>query len=222
MNNLLQKAIVGLLQLMIGIGFMLFVPAWTFDFWQAWVYVFVFSTSVVLIFFYLYNKDPKLLERRLQRTEKEKNQKLIQFYIYVTYIGIFILSSLDHRFCWSNVPFIAVMTGDVLLALGYFIIFVVLKENTFAASIIEMTPEHKVISAGPYIYIRHPMYFGAIIIVLGTPLALGSWWGLLLFFLMVFIIVWRLLEEENFLSQNLSGYKEYCQKVKHRLVPFIW
>ena len=221
MNTLAGKTIIGFIQLIIGLGVMLFVPAWTFDFWQAWVYLFVFGTSVVLIFAYLYKNNPKLLERRLNRTEKEKRQKWIQFYIYVTYIGVLILPSLDHRFLWSDVPFLVVMAGDVLVALGYFIIFIALKENMFAATTIEVTPDQKVIATGPYAIIRHPMYSGAIVMLLGTPLALGSWWGLLMFIPSAFTIEWRLLDEEKILSQSLSGYREYCQKVRYRLVPWL-
>jgi protein-S-isoprenylcysteine O-methyltransferase Ste14 len=222
MSNLSRKSIIGFIQLIIGLGVLLFVPAWTMDFWQAWVYIFIFGTSVVLIFAYLYKNDPKLLERRLDRTEKEKSQKRIQFYIYMAYISVFILPSLDHRFLWSDVPLSVVMAGDVLVALGYLIIFFVLKENAFAAATIEVTPDQTVVSTGPYAVIRHPMYAGAIIMLLGTPLALGSWWGLLIFIPITFVIAWRLLDEEKFLLQGLSGYKEYCQKTRYRLAPFIW
>jgi protein-S-isoprenylcysteine O-methyltransferase Ste14 len=222
MTDLARKSIIGFIQLIIGLGVLLFAPAWTMDFWQAWVYIFIFGTSVVLIFAYLYKNDPKLLERRLNRTEKEKSQKRIQLYIYMAYISVLILPSLDRRFLWSDVPFLVVMVGDVLVALGYLIIFFVLKENTFAATTIEVTPDQKVVSTGPYAVIRHPMYAGAIIMLLGTPLALGSWWGLLIFIPITFIIAWRLLDEEKFLLQGLSGYKEYCQKTRYRLAPFIW
>ena len=221
MNDLARKTIIGFIQLIIGLGVMLFVPAWTIDFWQAWAYVFVFGASVVLIFAYLYKNDPKLLERRLNRTEKEKSQQGIQRYIFITYIAVFILSSLDHRFLWSDVPFSVVMAGDVLVALGYFIIFIALKENMFAATTIEVAPDQKVIATGPYAVIRHPMYSGGIIMLFGTPLALGSWWGLLIFIPITFLIALRLLDEEKILSQSLSGYREYCQKVRYRLVPWL-
>ena len=222
MDNLARKAIIGWVQLTIGLSIFLFVPAGTFNFWQAWVYIFIFSLSIGLISAYLYKNDPQLLERRMNRQEKEKSQKRIQLSIYISYLGVFILPSLDHRFLWSNVPFSLVMAGDILTALGYLIIFFVFKENTFAASTVEVALGHQVISTGPYAAIRHPMYLGAIVMLLGTPLALGSWWGLLIFILITIVIVWRLQEEEKFLSQSLSGYKEYCQKVKFRLVPCIW
>ena len=222
MNELVKKTVVGFIQLIFGLGIMLFAPAWTFDYWQAWVYLFIFGISVVLIYIYLYKRDSKLLERRLNREEKEKSQKRAQFFIYILYVCLFILSSLDHRFFWSNVPFSVVIVGDVLVSFGYFIIFIVLKENTYASATIELTPDHKVISTGVYALVRHPMYLGAVVLLLGTPLALGSWWGLLIFFLITYAISVRLLDEEKFLSQDLSGYNEYCQKIRYRLIPLVW
>jgi len=222
MKNLIQKTFIGSAQLITGLGAMLFVPAWTLDYWQAWVYLSVFGVSVALIFAYLYKNDAKLLERRLNRVEKEKSQKRIQLYLYISYVSLFILASVDHRFGWSHVPFSAVMAGDILVATGYLIIFLVLKENTFAAATIELSSGHKVISTGAYAVIRHPMYSGAVVMLLGTPLALGSWWALADFILMTCIIVLRLLDEEKFLSEGLGGYKEYCQKIKYRLLPFVW
>ena len=154
--------------------------------------------------------------------EKEKSQKRIQVFASLVFIGVMILPSLDHRFSWSDVPLSVVIAGDVFVALGFLLIFIVFRENTFSAATIEVAPDQKVISTGPYAIVRHPMYSGALVMLLGTPLALGSWWGLLMFIPMSFIIVWRLLDEEKFLSKNLSGYKEYCKKVQYRLVPFIW
>jgi len=222
MNNLVRKTIVGFIQLIFCLGYMLFIPAWTFDYWQAWVYLLILVISIVLIFIYLYRNDTKLLERRLNKTEKENSQKRAQLFFNILYICLLVLSSLDHRFLWSNVPFSFVMVGDFLVAFGYFIIFMVLKNNTFASAIIELAPDHKVISTGLYAFIRHPMYLGAIVLLLGTPLALGSWWGLLIFILIVYNITMRLLDEEKFLSQDLTGYNDYCQKTRYRLMPFIW
>ena len=222
MNELFKKTVVGFIQLIVGLGIMLFASAWTFVYWQAWVYLLIFSISVLLIYIYLYKSDSKLLERRLNRIEKEKSQKRAQFLIYILYVCLFIISSLDHRFFWSNVPFSVVIVGDVLVSFGYFIIFIVLKENTYASATIELTPDHKVISTGVYALVRHPMYLGAIVLLLGTPLALGSWWGLLIFFLIAYAITVRLLDEEKFLTQDLSGYNEYCQKTRYRLIPFFW
>jgi protein-S-isoprenylcysteine O-methyltransferase Ste14 len=225
MDTLARKTVGGLAQFITCLGIFLFAPAWTFNFWQAWVYLFVFVGSVVLITLYLWENDMKLLERRVNAgpgAEKDKSQKLIQLFASLGFIGLFILSSLDHRFSWSRVPLPIVIVGNVLVVLGFFIIFLVFRENTFSAATIVVAPDQSVISTGPYAIVRHPMYSGALLMLFGTPLALGSWWDLLIFIALTFLIVWRLLEEEKFLSDNLPGYQEYRRKVQYRLVPFVW
>jgi protein-S-isoprenylcysteine O-methyltransferase Ste14 len=225
MKNLAAKTILGFAQLVLALGLFLFAPAWTFDFWQGWIYLCVFVTSSALITVYLWKKDPKLLERRVNAgpsAEKEKKQKLIQVFASLAFMGLMIVPSLDRRFSWSDVPVLTVIVGNVLVALGFFIVFLVFKENTFTAATIEIAPDQTVISTGPYAVVRHPMYAGALILLFGTPLALGSWWALLLFFPMTFVIVWRLLDEERFLTKSLSGYNEYCRKVQYRLIPSMW
>ena len=224
-NNLAGKTALGFIQLITVLGILLLAPAWTLDYWQAWVYLFVFAASSALITSYLWNRDPKLLERRIKAgpaAEDEKSQKLIQLLASLVFIGAMILPSLDHRFSWSAVPLPVIIAGDVLVALGFLIVFLVFKENTFAAATIAVTPDQKVVSTGPYALVRHPMYSGALVMLIGTPLALGSWWGLLMFITMTFIIAWRARDEERFLFKNLSGYKEYCQIVRYRMVPFVW
>jgi protein-S-isoprenylcysteine O-methyltransferase Ste14 len=224
-DSLARKSILGLAQLIIGLVFLLFVPAWTFDFWQAWVYLFIFSASAALITAYLWQKDPKLLERRVNAgptAEKEKSQRLIQIFASLTFVGILIVPSFDHHFKWSHVPFLVVLMGDVLVTFGFLLIFFVFKENTFTSATIEVADAQKVISTGPYAIIRHPMYSGALIMLGGTPLALGSWWGIVMFILITTVIIWRLLNEEKFLSINLPGYEAYCRKVRYRLMPLIW
>jgi protein-S-isoprenylcysteine O-methyltransferase Ste14 len=225
MNHLARKTILGFAKLVVGLGILLFVPAWTLKFWQAWLYLFVFTVSAALITGYLWVEDPKLLERRAKAgpgAEKESRQRSIQTLAALAFAGLLILPSLDHRFSWSEVPFFGVMAGDLLVASGFYIIFNVFKENTFASATIEVAPQQKVISTGPYAIVRHPMYSGAIVMLFGTPLALRSWWGLLPFAAITFIIRWRLLQEEKFLAQNLADYSEYCRRVKYRLVPSIW
>ena len=225
MDNLARKTVLGFTQLIGALGILLFAPAWTLDYWQAWLYWFVFAASSALITAYLWKKDPKLLSRRIDAgpgAESEKSQKQIQLLASFIFLAAMILPSLDHRFSWSAVPLSAVLAGDVLTALGFFIVFLVFKENTFTAATIVVTPGQKVVSTGPYALIRHPMYSGALVLLFGTPLALGSWWGLLMFMPMVFTIAWRARDEERFLFKNLSGYKEYCQIVRYRLVPFAW
>jgi protein-S-isoprenylcysteine O-methyltransferase Ste14 len=225
MSRLAGRTILGFAKLIVGLGLFLFVPAWTLNFWQAWVYLFLFTVSAALITAYLWVKDPQLLERRVKAgsgAEKESRQKFIQILASLAFAGLLVLPSLDYRFSWSGVPFVGVIAGDLLVALGFYIIFNVFKENTFASATVEMAPQQKVISTGPYAMVRHPMYSGALVMLFGTPLALGSWWGLLPFVAITFIIRWRLLQEEKFLTKSLAGYSDYCHKVRHRLAPCIW
>lgn len=224
-NDLNKKAFEGLFFFIIALAVLLFLPAGTFHYWQAWVYLFLFSLSVIAITFYLMKKDPALLARRVNAgsaAEKEKSQKIIQFIAQFAFIAIFLIPSFDHRFAWSHVsPYITII-ADILVVLGFFIVFLVFKENTFTSAIIEVDRNQKVITTGPYSVIRHPMYSGALLMLAATPPALGSWWGLLAFVLLTFVIVWRLLDEERYLSKNLSGYSAYCKKVRWRLVPLIF
>jgi protein-S-isoprenylcysteine O-methyltransferase Ste14 len=224
-NNLAGRAVLGLAQLIAILGVLLLAPAWTLGYWRAWVYLFVFGASSALITAYLWKKDPQLLERRIHGgpgAEREKSQKLIQLLASIAFVGAMIVPSLDHRFSWSAVPLPVVVVGDVLTSLGFFIVFRVFRENTFTAATIEVAPDQRVISTGPYAIVRHPMYSGALVMLVGTPLALGSWWGLLMSVLMTFAIAWRALDEERFLRKNLPGYAEYCQIVRYRLLPFVW
>jgi protein-S-isoprenylcysteine O-methyltransferase Ste14 len=225
MKNLNIKAFGGLLFLLLVIAMSLFLPAWTLDYWQAWIFLAVFSMSILAITLYLMKKDQKLLERRVNGSpiaEKETIQKIIQSITGIAFIAIFILSALNHRFGLSVVSMYVVVSGDVLVALGLLIVFLVFKENTFTSATIEVSTEQKVISTGPYALVRHPMYIGAFIMLIGVSLALGSWLGLLAVIPIAFVIIWRLLDEEKFLAKNLSGYAEYLSRVKYRLIPFVW
>jgi len=138
------------------------------------------------------------------------------------FIGLLVLPALDHRFLWSRVPSSVALVGDVLVALGFVAIFFVLKENTFSSATIELAPNQKVISTGPYAVVRHPMYAGALVMLLGIPIALGSWLGLLVLVSMTPALLWRLFDEEKFLAKNLPGYAEYQRKVRFRLIPLVW
>jgi protein-S-isoprenylcysteine O-methyltransferase Ste14 len=224
-NALARKTVLGFTQLVTALVILLFAPARTVDYWQAWVYLSVFFASSALITAYLWKKDRKLLERRLNAgpgAESESSQKRIQLLASLVFMGAMILPSLDHRFSWSAVPLPITITGDVFVALGFLIVFLVFKANTFTAATIAVTVDQKVVSKGPYAVIRHPMYSGALVMLLGTPLALGSWWGLAMFIPMLFTIAWRARDEERFLRENLSGYEDYCRTVRYRLMPFVW
>ena len=225
MKNLTVQAFLGLVNLVAILGILLFLPGWSFNYWQAWIFLAVFSLSVFLITLYFLRKDPKLIQSRVKAgpaAEQQKSQKIIQVLASIFFILPFITASIDHRLGWSKIPGWLVLLGDILVALGLYFVFLVFKENTFTSATIEVADQQRVISTGPYAVIRHPMYAGAFIMLLGVPMALGSWWAFIFVFLLFAAIVWRLLEEEKFLSKNLPGYTDYRQKVRYRLIPFIW
>lgn len=225
MKSLAIKATLGFAQLLVCLALLLFAPAWTLHFWQAWVYLFLFASASAAITVYLWNNDRELLERRVNAgpaAEKEKRQKLIQAVASLAFFAEMIVPSLDHRFSWSRVPLSLVVAGNSLVIAGFLLVFLVLKENSFASATIGVASGQKVIATGPYAIVRHPMYSGALVMLLGTPLALGSWWGMLAVIPMPLILALRLLDEEKFLNKSLPGYQEYCRKVRSRLAPSIW
>jgi protein-S-isoprenylcysteine O-methyltransferase Ste14 len=225
MNILHAKAFGGLLLLSVGMAALLFVPSWTLDYWQAWTFLAVYFASSLAITLYLVKKDPTLLQRRMSggpTAEKEPAQKIIMSFTSLGFIGLLIVPALDHRFAWSHVPPYVAMAGDLLVLLGYLAIFFVFKENTFSSATIELAPDQKVISTGPYARVRHPMYAGGLVMLLGIPIALGSWWGVLVIVAMMPVLIWRLLDEEKFLARNLPGYSEYQSRVRYRLIPRVW
>jgi protein-S-isoprenylcysteine O-methyltransferase Ste14 len=222
MKSPVTEALRALLSLFVISAAMLFLPAWTLSYWQAWTYLAILMASISAIVVYLIRNDPALLARRSDNTETERSQKFIHFFINLVFVAASVVSALDHRFGWSAVPTYVVMEGDVLVALGMLIIFFVFRENTFTASTVQVAADHKVVSTGLYALVRHPMYVGGLIFIFGIPLALGSWWGLLTFIPLTLLIIWRILDEERFLVTNLSGYQEYRSKVKYRLIPLMW
>jgi len=203
----------------------LFLPAWSLGYWQAWLYWMVFSLSVTAISVYFLKSDPILIENRLKAgpaAEKGKKQNAIQAMLGASFILLFVISSLDHRFKWSSVPSYFAITGDAFAALGLAVIFLVFKENSYTSGIIEVSEGQEVVSTGPYRIVRHPMYAGALLMLLFTPVALGSLLGFLAVVPMFAAIAIRLLDEEKFLAKNLPGYGRYCKKTRYRLVPFVW
>ena len=173
----------------------------------------------------LMKRDPALLERRMSAgptAEKRPAQKFIMLCTSLGFGALLVVPALDHRFGWSAVPLGGVVVGDVLVATGFYFIFLVYRENTYTSATIEVAEDQKVISTGPYAIVRHPMYASASLYVLGTPLALGSYWGLAPAVAIIPFLIWRLVDEEKFLAMNLPGYTEYQERVRHRLVPFVW
>jgi protein-S-isoprenylcysteine O-methyltransferase Ste14 len=223
--NLAAKSILGFANLILLLAIALFAPAWTFRFWQAWLYLFLFAASSAAITIYLWKRDRALLSRRVSAgpiAEKTRTQQIIQLFASLGFLAILVVPSLDYRFSWSHVPLWLVLAGDLLVVLGFYIVFGVFCANSFTSATVEVAEQQTVISTGPYALVRHPMYSGALIMLLGTPLALGSLWGLIPFVPMVAIIVIRLLDEEKLLLANLPGYAEYVATIKFRLLPHVW
>ncbi len=225
MSKLNTQALLSLVILAVVMGLLLFIPAGTIHYWEAWVYLSIFIGASLLTTLYLMKKDPALLKRRMRggpTAENRGTQKLIMLFTSVCFIALIIVPALDHRFRWSTVPLSGIIVGDVLLVVGFYLIFLVYRENPFTSATIEVTGDQKVISTGPYATVRHPMYASALLYLIGTPLALGSFWGLLPLVAMAPFLIWRLYDEENFLGENLPGYREYRKKVRYRLIPHIW
>jgi protein-S-isoprenylcysteine O-methyltransferase Ste14 len=204
------------------LGALLFIPAGSLRFWQGWVYILTTFVPGVLAFAYFYKHDPQLIERRMQFKEKVSEQKRIMTFVYIAWLVAFVLPGLDHRFGWSHQPLGSTILSQAVVLGGFVITLWVTKVNRFAARTIQVEPGQEVISGGPYRIVRHPMYLGASVMLLFTPLALGSYFALPAFVLLIPLIVLRLLNEERVLRQELPGYSEYCLHTHFRLVPFLW
>ncbi len=225
MNNLMAKTFLGFAFLMVVLALALFIPAGSLSFWQAWVYLAVWAVCVILITTYLIKNDQELLAGRVQAgpvAETQKSQKIIQSMASLCFIGLFIVPGLDHRLGWSQVSPIVSLIADGVVALGFYVVFLTFRENSYTRGTIEVSQEQKVVTTGPYRMVRHPMYAGAILLLLATPLALGSWVAVPFSLPIILVVVIRLLDEEKYLAKNLKGYQEYCRTVRYHLVPNVW
>jgi protein-S-isoprenylcysteine O-methyltransferase Ste14 len=225
MEELKHRTIKSFVGLFIGLCILFFLPAGTIWYWQAWIFITVFLATGVVITYDLWYRDPALLERRLKAgpgAEGEQSQKVIMRFAYLAILALAIVPPLDHRFGWSRVPVWVVIAGNVLVVLGALMVMRVFRENSFTAATIQIADDQRVISTGPYAWVRHPMYTGSLIMMAGVPLALGSWWGMLAYLPLVLVIMFRSRYEEKFLVRNLPGYAEYQRKIKHRLLPHVW
>jgi protein-S-isoprenylcysteine O-methyltransferase Ste14 len=202
---------------------MLFIPAGTFRYWQAWLWLGVIMIPLLVVLVYLFLKDPALLERRMHTRETEKAQTLMLKLSLIVFLLAFLIPGFDRRFHWSRVPEEIVWASALLVFIGYVMIAMVFRENSYASRVVEVMKGQKVIDTGPYAVVRHPMYLGASILYAFTPLALGSYWAVLPMWLIIPILtILRIPNEEEVLKRDLPGYEEYMQKVKYRLVPGIW
>lgn len=220
-----RQAIRGLAFLALFMALLLFLPAGTLRYWQGWVFLAVFFGTSVLLTRYLMKYNRALLKRRLRggpTAEKKRSQKIIMLAVSIGFVAQLVVPALDHRFSWTHVPLFAVIAGDLLTALGFYIVFLVYRENPFSSATVEIAKDQRVISTGPYAIVRHPMYAGGLLYLIGIPLALASWWGLMPLVVMMPFLIWRLFDEEQLLSRELPGYREYCAKVRWRMIPGVF
>lgn len=204
------------------LGLLLFVPAGTLNFTEAWIYILTLLLPMTFVLTYFLINDPKVIERRMKMHEREKEQKLIIRLGFVLFFIVFLIPGFDYRYDWSYVPFSLVLIADALVLIGYMMFFFVIKTNAYAARTVEVEKEQKVISQGLYSVVRHPMYSALIILYFATPVVLGSWWALLAMTPLLLILIFRILNEEKVLLRDLPGYDVYMSKVRYRLVPHLW
>ncbi|WP_326545316.1 isoprenylcysteine carboxylmethyltransferase family protein [Mycolicibacterium sp. ND9-15] len=224
MKALLRPILVGLIEPVV-FGLITFLVAGTFDYWQAWLFLAVFAFSACISGVYLLRTHPDALKRRMRAgptAETRTRQKAFIAGWYLSLVSAFVISALDHRFGWSQVPTAICLIGNVLFALALAMVTLVVIQNSYAAAVVRVEEGQKLVSTGLYGLVRHPMYTGNVILILGIPLALGSYWGLLVLVPAVFVLALRIRDEEKLLQDELDGYREYTQEVPHRLVPGVW
>jgi protein-S-isoprenylcysteine O-methyltransferase Ste14 len=222
MNDLEKKALFRTFGFSAFVGLLLLVSGGP-DFWQGWRYWIIFTLAALAIALYFLQHDPGLVERRLSaQTEKDERQQMIRSVLNLALILLFIVAGLDHRLGWSDIATPVVVLADVVVTLGFVIIFLTFQANSHAGAIVDVTPDQRVIDSGPYALVRHPMYLGGALILLATPFALGSEWALPWALAAVACLAWRLVEEERYLSLHLPGYDAYREHTRYRLIPFLW
>ena len=206
----------------IFVALLLFVPAGTFSYWNAWLFLAALFAPMLFALVYLYLKDPELLQKRIKTKEKEKTQKVYLVLSVFTILIAFIIPGLDYKYHWSAIPTWTVIPATAIMIFGYYLFFMVMRQNSYASRVIEIQQGQKVIDSGLYSIVRHPMYLAATILFCATPIVLGSLYAFIPVVFIPLLFVIRILNEEKVLKQNLTGYSDYTKKVKYRLIPFIW
>ncbi len=225
LQPLRSRALRANLKFALALAILILLPAWPLRYWQGWLLWLHICAWCFGLTLHFLKRDPALVERRMQagaRAEQLASQKRIQSVNGAGVITLLVLSALDAGFGWSSMSFAGIIIGHGLVALGFLIVATALRENSLAAATVAIVEGQPVVSTGPYTWIRHPMYAGAVILLIGIPLALGSWWGLTVLPPLLAGLVARLTDEERHLAAHLAGYAHYRRRVRHRLVPGLW
>jgi len=207
--------------IMIVMGLVLFLPAGSIKFWEAWIWWSIISALTLFIAAYFLKNNPELLSRRMKLKEKEPQPGIIRVLSFLSMLT-YLIPGFDFRFHWSTVPVWMVIAANAMVFLGYVFIITVFRENSYASTVLQVEKEQQVIMTGPYTIVRHPMYTGLLIMELFTPLALGSYWALIFSFLFIPTIIFRIRKEEEVMLRELPGYRDYCTKTRYRLIPSVW
>lgn len=216
--NAITKFLCGLLM----VGLLVFLPAGTIAYGNGWLLVGLLFGPMLIAGFVMFFMAPEFLEKRLDAKEKQATQKGVLAFSGLMFIAGFVVAGLDHRYGWSQMSPVVVIVASVLFLIAYALYAEVMRENAYLSRTIKVEEGQKVVDTGMYGIVRHPMYMATILLFLMIPLILGSWYALIAFAFYPVIIIVRLKDEENLLTRELPGYAEYKQKVKYRILPFIW
>jgi protein-S-isoprenylcysteine O-methyltransferase Ste14 len=219
-----KMLVFGLVELVV-FGAIVFLPAGTFNYWQAWVFLAAVGFTAWAPTIYMLRTNPVALQARMRggpAAEARTAQKAVIAGLYLSLAAMVVVSVLDHRLGWSTVPTAICLAGDVLVAVGLGVVALVIIQNSYAAATVQVQAGQRVVSTGLYRLVRHPMYTGNLIMMVGIPLALGSYWGLVFVIPGLIVLALRIRDEEKLLAQELNGYREYSRKVRYRLAPGMW
>ncbi len=221
-KRLLTLALIRFVAGLLSVGLLVFLPAGTLNYWQAWLYMGILFVPLAIMAIVMLLKDPKLLERRMRMMEGESAQRKAIARSTLVLLALYVIPGLDRRFGWSSVPTALVLLAMLLVLMGFGLFAFTLRENRYASRVVEVQEKQPVVRTGPYALVRHPMYLAMVLILGFTPLALGSYRGMMAGALFPLTLVGRIANEEELLRNNLLGYVEYCEKVKYRVFPYVW
>lgn len=221
-NKLIKMVLGRLIPGIIIISVLLFIPAGSVKFWNAWLFMGVLFVPMLFVIIYLIIRDPELLFKRMNTNEREKTQKKVVLLTSAVFLSAFIIAGFDYRYGWSSVPILLEIMSSLIVLIGYFIFFTVMRQNSYASRVVEIQERQKVIDTGLYGMVRHPMYFAAILMFMFMPLALGSFYAMIPLLIFPFQMSTRMKNEEEILEKGLDGYVSYKEKVRYKIIPFIW